>query len=748
MSSRNTGLEYNNKSFVSAHVGGRTIKDNNITYNNQQYEIINNNQNKVPQQYEPRYEDMYTNYSGLLGGQIANRNTSSNTTNKSSKNERNDKYDPYGDYLFKNGLLNRDNTTRYITEYINIDSSNRNKFPLNKIESEIEMENSLSLNTNSNILKINLPNHKFLKNDKITLTGIVNRQSKINVKINNIKKIDFTNGSQYMTIYDDVGVTFQNVNTANNYDSSNMFINISGVKGFPGSTYIENIPISTINGLQRVYLVNPETGIYNTDRYYIKLVSKFSGAYNPSEYIITLVYLYTGGIPNNMINANFPVNFSQMQGFHVISNTDKNNIYIELNKSSANDILNFGGGNIYIAKIKDTIDGYTNPNSYSMKLEKSLADIVSARLVSSEFPNTEKVIRSSPEAKKNNKLYWENLDEGTVIYSIEIPDGNYNASELSTVIQNEVLKVKKVTENITNTTNYTDNNYIRVSIDTSTDIVTFKSYKEALLVKPFISVSPQIDLKATETVTSLFYDITVQQLNHGVSVGDEILISGAIAYYGIPASILNNQYIITEVIDKDRYKFRVQHFNLDSQRNDTGGGSAVVIFVPNIFRLRFDFPDTIGNILGFRNSGDENSITNYGTVITNKDSYTFEQPVNSSGDLVTIKNNSINLAGDNYILMVCKQLKGIFNQGKVKDAFAKIQLSGTPGRVLFNSFIPAQIYYHDPIVEITSLDFDFYSPDGTLYDFNGLDHSFMIELVSLSEIPKGTGISTSTGKIN
>ena len=32
------------------------------------------------------------------------------------------------------------------------------------------------------------------------------------------------------------------------------------------------------------------------------------------------------------------------------------------------------------------------------------------KLISSEFPNTEKVIKDSPEIRKNNKIYWQNSE--------------------------------------------------------------------------------------------------------------------------------------------------------------------------------------------------------------------------------------------------------------------------------------------------------------------------------------------------
>ena len=37
--------------------------------------------------------------------------------------------------------------------------------------------------------------------------------------------------------------------------------------------------------------------------------------------------------------------------------------------------------------------------------------------------------------KQNNKLYWQNLDDGDTVYSIEIDSGNYNATDLKAILE-------------------------------------------------------------------------------------------------------------------------------------------------------------------------------------------------------------------------------------------------------------------------------------------------------------------------
>ena len=55
-------------------------------------------------------------------------------------------------------------------------------------------------------------------------------------------------------------------------------------------------------------------------------------------------------------------------------------------------------------------------------------------MVSSEFPNTAKAIRDQPPERANNKIYWNNLNNGDTLYSITVPPGNYTPDELESTM--------------------------------------------------------------------------------------------------------------------------------------------------------------------------------------------------------------------------------------------------------------------------------------------------------------------------
>ena len=294
---------------------------------------------------------------------------------------------------------------------------------------------------------------------------------------------------------------------------------------------------------------------------------------------------------------------------------------------------------------------------------------------------------------------------------------------------------------------YTNHNYIRVNIDEATDIVTFRSYSEFYFYRPITGVDPEIPTDASaDPNIEIIYKLIIKHDGHNLSIGDNILISGAIDHLGIPSGIINNEHTITEVKDENTYVITLSKFNLNPTRISSGGGVAVGIYIPNSFRLRFDFSDTIGKILGFRDVSEKTSITTFDITHTNNEKYDFEIEVDQLGEQKTFTNNPIILSGDNYVQMLIKQFQVLSDLGKIKEYFTKILLSDVPGTILFNTFVPAQKIFRNSL-KLSELDIEFYSPDGELYNFNNMEHSFTLELITIDEIPELTNISAKTGKI-
>lgn len=161
------------------------------------------------------------------------------------------------------------------------------------------------------------------------------------------------------------------------------------------------------------------------------------------------------------------------------------------------------------------------------------------------------------------------------------------------------------------------------------------------------------------------------------------------------------------------------------------------------FRMLFSFQNTLGNVLGFRDVGQSNSVTIYGNTVSNTDLYEDEQLIPALVQPNTVQ-NALNLIGENYFFM-CSQLLSQNVEGIIQNIFAKILASKPHGKILFNTFVDMPTDYNEPLKEISVIDFSFYNYNGQLYDFNGLDHSFTLEIVELLTRPYDINVSSRLG---
>jgi hypothetical protein len=171
--------------------------------------------------------------------------------------------------------------------------------------------------------------------------------------------------------------------------------------------------------------------------------------------------------------------------------------------------------------------------------------------------------------------------------------------------------------------------------------------------------------------------------------------------------------------------------------------NVTTVLNPESIRMFFSQPDTMGKILGFRDSGVSSSITSYKTVIYNYDPYDFETLLGLN--LSKIKQNAINLKGETYILMTSPTFNANPMNDKVDDVFTKIQLSTKHGETAFNTYVGVSKEFTTPITDLFEIEFIFKNYLGELYDFNGLDHSFTIEIIELIVSPKDTHVNTQKG---
>ena len=780
---------YSNPRFINRHVGG-SIHGNEINpsfpdqYMQNQLNLIRQgNLNVSPQQTQNRNlqgsSDELNSFRGsssILSNSLntGGRNFSNSDQNKGIKTGKGvflkppeSRYDLYDGFLHNKGLIEDDSVgRRYTTTYIDVNSAFRNKVASNITEEDFLLGNDpLDFNKGSNIVFIRHNNHTYQEGELITLDGSMSRIStRRTFDTNNNPTIDIPAGCNFMKVFYDHRVPL-------NYVGNEIEVSFRDIRGDRGvvetTSFLGNIPKNILNLTYKLRLtvnqsdLDPNCDISNfssnyfepNENYFFVIIPKTMHNVNPPytliDYNYRIINLSIAGVPLNYINAAYPVGPDRLQGFHVIRNPTQNGYEIEIDDDAILD-ENGGGNDIRVSRVLSVNTGFPNPNNYTIDLGRIFHNVISTRLISMEFPNSENTFRAIPEDRANNKIYWNDIDDGDFLYSIEIPPGNYSTQRLAQVMENLFSETPRLNSGSSIGATYSPNHFVQVSIDSDTDIVRFSSYKEYILIKPIIGVTPDIstDPASGDNPSNTRYTLTIRHPGHGITVpGERILIIDSINHLGIPADpILNNEHTITSIIDEDTYTIVLPRFNLLNFRQDTGGGNAVTIVIPDLFRLRFDLPDTAGSILGFRNPGEPTSITPFTNSITNADSYEFEITKNVNGEEIIIDNNSVNFSGENYIIMIAKPLETFVSTGIIKSGFAKIILCDIPGNVIFNSFVSTSRLYDVPIHSLSELEIEFRTPDGGFYDFRGLDHSFTIEVVTVNDFPEGTNISTNTGK--
>ena len=84
----------------------------------------------------------------------------------------------------------------------------------------------------------------------------------------------------------------------------------------------------------------------------------------------------------------------------------------------------------------------------------------------------------------------------------------------------------------------------------------------------------------------------------------------------------------------------------------------------------------------------------------------------------------------------------VVNQAGQHNSFAKILLSGSPGDVLFNTFVNYPLEFDFPISILNILSIRFTYPNGSLVDFRNIDHSFTLRIIEKIVKNKNTGLNS------
>jgi hypothetical protein len=765
-------------SFMEPHIGG-DLNDSNTEFNNQK-DIIQSRNNL--------YLDLLDDTNNLLRNKDI-QNANNNYANKSSeyiqekrkeiysKDARmnnyptiiNDdinlsnpiiypkEYDPYFEYLNKKVINSINTQVLQEKTIVNIDSVNRSIDSIMNIESYILLTNNpLIFTDGSNTVKIKLPNANkiFTIGDQLTLQGF--NFYTINYKFLNLY---FENGTNQV-ILDLIP------NYITNIPYYNVLIEISGVKD-NGNYYFKNIPLSVINNIQTVKLYTTSS---NESKFSFTIPMNFYSdnvASNVLSSSCSIKFYFIGNYPINFINSGVPISLYNLNEYLLVDSVDTQYITIKLTNNlslidstsmqiSGNwinaNMFETGGSNVQIGKIININFGYPSTSNYNIPLNKRIDNVVCIKMKSSEIPNTYKLVYNIANKKNtkniivaNNILYWENaMDEPNNIYSITIPPGNYKSIELENTIETLISQVSR----IINIPNVIPFNNIKIKINQNNNITQLTSYTQYILPNCITNLEISTDM--------ITWTLTINHPNHNQNVGSIITIQNSINYKNIDSKYINGQQTISKILGNDFYLITFKYINPLNYYTDGNGGYSITISTLNSFKLYFDRTDSVGNVLGFKNTGKVGSITPYSSpsnnyIIDNSQSYIYGSEniliVNNNAENIQVSNN-FNFDVGRYILLVCKNMA--FNQclnANNISYFYKFQLSKNPGKYLFNTFIDTPIYFNPPIKYIDSFEFKFVTEFGDEFEFYGIDNSMTFEITSIINYPENTNLSTFVARI-
>lgn len=267
---------------------------------------------------------------------------------------------------------------------------------------------------------------------------------------------------------------------------------------------------------------------------------------------------------------------------------------------------------------------YPNANSFKISLGRQFRNVKRVVLLSTEFPNTDQIIREDPREAAfernrillrcgevlndaNNHLYWINDEDAVVLnpsnpsenpydcifYTADLDPGNYKAvaCECDEATLGEAIEEK--VNNINRFQSGTPHQFI-VDIDPQTNIVRFLSVE---------SVGLAIDPITTAVGTNI---VSVSQPGHSFNVGDNVTITGSTGVGGITATTLNQEHIIQSTTT-DTYTIRVTQI---ANATTSGGGANVFSGQNKPMKLLFSNIDSIGRILGFPQQDSSEQIGN------------------------------------------------------------------------------------------------------------------------------------------
>lgn len=270
---------------------------------------------------------------------------------------------------------------------------------------------------------------------------------------------------------------------------------------------------------QKVILININ-GIIDPDNYLIDTGIYIDNdfIYKENNYFIDI--LTYNGIHIKYINASYPISNDVQQGYHIITESSLDYIKIKLKVMTQliiTQTININN-DVLIGNIVKSITGYPGPEFYKIKF-KSYYNIKKIKLVSTEIPNTEMLIKSNT-TYKNNSLYFQILEDGDYIYNINISAGNYDTTSLATEIYNKIAAINHNFGSYLTSTLYNSKCIPIITINPSNNLFTMQIMGNIILSSNIVIYNG--------LYTDTYIRLNITHPYHNLIIGDKITISGAV----------------------------------------------------------------------------------------------------------------------------------------------------------------------------------------------------------------------------
>lgn len=232
---------------------------------------------------------------------------------------------------------------------------------------------------------------------------------------------------------------------------------------------------------------------------------------------------------------------------------------------------------------------YPEQNNYKIKIDPPIKNIKEIKLISSEFPNTEQLIRGSYSNRQNNIIKFRLLSDfekgiGDKIYRIELKPGNYNSTLLQYEIIKKMNKLKRKVDNknfefIVSVDEITDNTSISLINGNFSKIMSDGNFNYNYIYKN--AFSDIYNFKFDNFTTGSTYNLM------NIEKGDKFYILGSNSIDSLPSSIINGQQYIESVPNQSIINFQLPIYST-SENSINRGGDLLKYAKDEYFQLIYD----------------------------------------------------------------------------------------------------------------------------------------------------------------